>query len=82
VLYTVVVQPDMGMPEHFTLHGGSLIKAQDEYAAPVCWAPLNVPGRSDPAYVRVDCETKKSLPMSQRGQARLKAYEEKRIVYY
>jgi hypothetical protein len=78
----VVVQPGMGMPEHFTLHGGSLIKAKDEYAAPVCWAPLNVPGRSDPAYVRADCETKKSLPMSQRGQDRLKAYEQKRIVYY
>jgi hypothetical protein len=82
VSYTVVVQPAMGMPEYFTLHGRSLIKAQDEYAAAVCWAPRSVPGRSDPAYVRVDCETKKFLPMSQRGQDRLKAYQEKRVVYY
>lgn len=82
VSYTVVVQPVMGMPEHFTLHRGSLVKAQDEFAAAVCWAPLSVPGRSDPAYVRVDCETKEFLPISQRGRDRLKAYQEKRIVYY
>jgi hypothetical protein len=82
VRYTVVVEPGMGMPEHFTLHGGSLTKAQDEYSAPVCWAPRSVPGRSDPAYLRVDCETKTFLPMSQRGQDRLKAYQEKRIVCY
>ena len=82
VNYTVVVQPAMGMPEYFTLHHGSLTKAEDEYAASVCWGPLNVPERRDPAYVRVDCQTKKPLPMSERGQARLKAYQEKRVVSY
>ena len=80
--YTVVVQPGMGMPEYFTLRGKSLIKAENEFGADVCWGPLTVPGRSDPAYVRVDCETKKFLPMSSRGQDRLKAYQEKRVVYY
>jgi hypothetical protein len=80
--YTVVIRPAMGMPEHFTLHGGSLTKAQNEYAAPVCWAPLSVPGRSVPAYVRVDCQTKEFLAMSERGQSRLKAYQEKRLGYY
>jgi hypothetical protein len=82
VTYTVVVQPAMGMPEYFTLHGRSLTKAEDEYVTSVCWGPLSVPGRSDPAYVRVNCETKKTLAMSERGQARLKAYQEKRISYY
>jgi len=82
VNYTVVVHPAMGTPIHFTLHGRSLSKAEDECAAAVCWAPLSVPGRSDPAYVRVDCETKRYLPMSQRGQDRLKAYQEKRLVDY
>ena len=80
--YTVVIQPALGMPEYFTLQGGSLTKAGGEYATSVCWGPLSVPGRSDPAYVRVDCETKKVLPMSERAQARLKAYQEKRLVYY
>jgi hypothetical protein len=82
VTYTVVIQPAMGMPEYFTLHGRSLTKAEDEYAISVCWVPLTVSGRSDPAYVRADCETKKLLAMSERGQARLKAYREKRLVYY
>jgi hypothetical protein len=82
VTYTVVVQPAMGMLEYFTLHGGSLTKAEDEYVTSVCWGPLSVPGRSEPAYVRVDCETKKNLPMSERGQARLKAYQDKQLVYY
>lgn len=82
VTYAVVIQPAMGMPEYFALHGRSLAKAEDEYATSVCWAPLSVPGRSDPAYVRMDCETKKLLAMSERGQARLKAYQEKRLVYY
>lgn len=82
VTYTVVVQPAMGMPEYFTLRDRSLTKAEDEYVTSVCWGPLSVPGRSDPAYVRVDCETKKPLGMSERGQARLKAYQEKRLVYY
>jgi hypothetical protein len=82
VTYTVVVQPAMGMPEYFTLHGRALIKAENEYATAVCWAPLSVPGRSDPAYVRADCETKTPLLMSPRGQGRLKAYQEKRVVYY
>jgi len=31
VSYTVAVQPAMGMPEHFTLQGRSLSKAEDEY---------------------------------------------------
>lgn len=82
VTYTIVIQPAMGMPEHFALHGRLLSEAEDEYAAAVCWAPLSVPGRSDPAYVRADCETKRFLPMSQRGQERLKAYQENRVVYY
>jgi hypothetical protein len=80
--YTIVIQPAMGMPEYFMLQGRSLTEAEDEYATSVCWAPLSVPGRNDPAYVRVDCETKKALPMSERGQARLKAYQEKRLIYY
>ena len=71
-----------GMPEYFTLQGRSLMKAGDEYATSVCWGPLSVPGRSDPAYVRVDCEAKKLLAMSDRGQARLKAYQDKRLAYY
>lgn len=82
VTYTVVIQPAMGTPEYFTLHGKSLVKADDEYTSSVCWAPLSVPGRTDSAYVRVDCETKKPLPMSQRGQARLKAYQERRLIDY
>jgi hypothetical protein len=82
VTYTVVVQPAMGTPEYFTLRGKSLIKAEGEYATLVCWAPLSVPGRSDPAYVRMDCQTKKLLAMSERGQTRIKAYQEKRLVYY
>jgi hypothetical protein len=79
--YTVVIRPAMGMPEYFTLHGRSLTKAKDEYEAPVCWAPLSVPGRS-PAHVRVDCQTKEFLAMSERGRTRLKAYQEKRLGYY
>ena len=82
VTYTVVVGPAMGMPDYFTLRGNSLTKAEDEYAIPVCWAPLAVSGRSDPAYVREDCRTKKVLAMSERGQTRLKAYQEKRLPYY
>jgi hypothetical protein len=82
VTYTVVIQPAMGTPEYFTLHGKSLKKAEDEYATLVCWAPLSVPGRSDAAYVRMDCQTKKLLAMSERGQTRLKDYQEKRLVYY
>jgi hypothetical protein len=76
------LQPAMGMPEYFALHGRALIKAENEYATAVCWAPLSVPGRSGPAYVRADCQTKTPLPMSPRGQGRLKAYQEKRVVYY
>jgi hypothetical protein len=45
--YTVVIRPAMSMPEYFTLHGEALTKAQNEYAAPVCWAPRSVPGRSE-----------------------------------
>lgn len=82
ITYTVVVGPAMGMPEYFTLRGNSLTKAENEYAVPLCWAPLAVSGRSDPAYVRADCQTKKLLAMSERGKARLKAYQEKRLVYY
>jgi hypothetical protein len=82
VTYTVVVDPAMGSPEYFTLRDGSLTKAQDEFSTSVCWAFLPVPGRKDPAYLRVDCETKKPLGMSERGQARLKAYQENRLSSY
>jgi hypothetical protein len=80
VPYTLVVQPAMGMPEFFILRGGALTKARSEYGAAVCWAPVSVPERHDTADVRVDCQTKKPLTMSQRGQDRLRAYKEKRIV--
>lgn len=35
VTYAVVIQPAMGMPEYFRLHGRSLAKAEDEYATSV-----------------------------------------------
>jgi hypothetical protein len=82
VTYTVVVDPAMGSPEYFTLRDGSLTKAENEFSTSVCWAYLPVPGRKDPAYLRVDCETKKPLAMSERGQARLKAYQENRLSHY
>jgi hypothetical protein len=82
VTYTVVVEPAMGSPEYFTLRDGSLTKAEDGFSASVCWAFLPVPGRKNPAYLRVDCETRKPLAMSERGQARLKAYQENRLSYY
>jgi hypothetical protein len=82
VTYTVVVQPAMGMSEYFALHGGSLVKAEDEYDTQVCWGPLTVPGRRDPAYVRVDCGTKQFLKMAERGHLRLKAFQENRLAEY
>jgi hypothetical protein len=80
--YTVVIQPAMGIPEYFSLHGNSLVKAENEFGPDVCWGALPVASQRSPAYVRVDCGTKKFLPMSQRAQERLKAYQEKRIVFY
>lgn len=82
VTYTVVVDPAMGSPEYFTLRDGVLTKAEGEFSTSTCWAFLPVPGRKEPAGLRVDCETKKTLGMSERGQARLKAYQENRIPYY
>jgi hypothetical protein len=80
--YTVVVRPGMGLPEYFTLHINLLVKTENEFGPDVCWGAIPVAGQRGPAYVRVDCSTKKSLPMSQRAQERLKAYQEKRIVFY
>ena len=80
--YTIVVSPGMGMPEYFTLHGDSLTKSNNEFGEDVCWGQLNVSGRNNPASVRVDCGTHQFLPMSPRAEDRLKAYREKRILFY
>jgi hypothetical protein len=80
--YMVVVIPGMGIPEYFMLHDGSLTKSNNEFGDEVCWGQLNVPGRNNPASVRVDCGTHQFLPMSPRAQDRLKAYRENRIFVY
>lgn len=77
--YTLVLNRGAGGPQNLTLRGWAL----SEYTtnSEVCWGQIPVPGR-DPAMVRIDCTNHKPLPMSQRAQARLKAYQEKRIVFY
>jgi hypothetical protein len=80
--YTLALQPGMGMPCYFTLHGNSISGVKGQFGPDVCWGSLGVSGRSIPAYVRVDCNTRNPLPMSQRAQNRLKAYQENRIAYY
>lgn len=79
VTYTLCVQPGMGMPEYYSLHGAQI----GEYRADpsVCWGALAVKGRS-PATVRVDCVTRRPLPMSQRAIDRLKAYQERKLPYF
>ena len=79
VTYTLCVQPGMGMPEYYSLHGAQI----GEYKADpsVCWGTITVEGRS-PATVRVDCVTRKPLPMSQRATDRLKAYQERKLPYF
>lgn len=80
--YTLVLDPAMGMTQYRILHGHLISETRTEFGSNVCWGPLNVPGRSDPAYVRVDCNTHAPLPMSKRAQDRLKAYQEKRLAFY
>jgi hypothetical protein len=77
--YTLLVQPGMGMPEYFSLHGGQITRSKPD--PKICWGGLTVPDRA-PAIVRVDCVTRKSLPMPQRALDRLKAYQERRIPFY
>jgi hypothetical protein len=70
----------MGGPQYVSLRGGSL--AEYKPNPEVCWGDIKVPERTEPATVRVDCKTQKPLPMSERAKERLKAYREKRIVFY
>jgi len=74
--YTLRVQPSMGMPEYFSLHGAQITKYTPDPKA--CWGVLPVSNRT-PATVRVDCVTGKPLPMSQRALDRLKGYQERGI---
>lgn len=77
--YTLVIDPAMGMPEYYSLQGAQV----GEYKADlsVCWGSLPVVGRT-PATVRVDCVTRKPLPMSPRATDRLKAYQDHKLPYY
>lgn len=80
VTYKLVVGRCMGGAQYFALRGNTL--SEYKPTSDVCWGDLKVPEREQPALVRVDCTTKKPLPMSPRAQARLQAYRRKRIVWY
>jgi hypothetical protein len=77
--YMLSVSPGMGMPENFLLVGTQLTPYKPD--PKVCWGQLLVLNRPA-ATVRVDCITRKPLPMSQRANDRLKAYQEGRIPFF
>lgn len=79
VTYLLRVQPAMGMPETYSLRGSQI--AEFEVDPTMCWGSLPVDGQL-PAIVRVDCTTRKALPMSARGVDRLKAYQERRLPFF
>lgn len=78
--YTLEVDRCMGGPQYFLLRGFSVTDSRSSEG--ICWGELELPERADPARVRVDCHTRQPLPMSERAKERLRAYREKRIVYY
>jgi hypothetical protein len=80
VTYKVVIERCMGGPQTFSLRGFALT----EYKANpnVCWGALKVSERQNPAWVRVDCQTKQTLPMSERAKQRLEEYRKSQIPFY
>jgi hypothetical protein len=80
VAYEVVIEPCMGGPQTFSLRGLALTEYKANPNA--CWGELKVSGRQNPALVRVDCQTKQPLPMSERARQRLEEYREGRIPFY
>jgi hypothetical protein len=80
VNYKLVLGRCMGGAQYLSLRGDVI---SDYTPDPnVCWGELRVPERQDPAHVRVDCETRQPLPMSDRAKERLKEYSENRIPSY
>ena len=79
VTYTLHLQPAMGMPEYYSLHGSQIAEYKPDLT--VCWGSLPVGGRP-PATVRVDCATRKPLPMSRRGMDRIRDYQQGKLVFF
>jgi hypothetical protein len=80
VNYKLAVNPCMGEPQYFTLHGSAI--SEYKSSSNVCWGSLKVPGQNNAALVRVDCKSLQALSMSERAKERLKAYQEHQIPYY
>jgi len=77
VNYKLAVNPCMGEPQYYTLHGSTI--EEYESSPNVCWGNLKVPERNNTVLVRSDCNTHQPFPMSDRAKERLKAYRENRI---
>ena len=78
--YKLVLERCMGGPQYLSLHRDVITEYKPNLKA--CWGPLKVPGRENPALVRVDCKSFQPLTMSERAQKRLKEYRENRIPFY
>jgi hypothetical protein len=80
VAYKVVIERCMGGPQTLSLRGLALTEYQ---ANPnVCWGDLKIGERQNSAWVRVDCQSKQPLPMSERAKQSLEEYRKGRIPFY
>lgn len=80
--YVIEIDRGMGGPQYLSLRGTHVEENQNrEFGPHVCWGQLDVAAKNA-ATIRVDCQTRKPLPMSSRAQERLKQYQDGKLDWY